>query len=453
MNKDKLRDTARRMGAFMKKNTVRKFLPVVIIIFAILIMFLLIKSRPTPEKAEPSYSGMLVQTEQIYSSTLEVTVTGTATVRAEHEVSVIPQASGTVKSIAKGFAEGGFFKKGDVLLRLDDSDYKLALSQALASEARAEYELEQIKSRADIARREWKIISRITAPSGKDPDSETSASSDNEQPNPLVLYAPQLKNAQASLQSASAMVDLARLNLDRTTVRAPFDCRVRTKSVDTGQYVRTGTVVAVLASTGAAEVVVPMERQELGWLSIPGPGQTGVGSVAYITIPGDPTGASWQGHVVRSLGEVDMKSRTVQVAVTVDDPYGLKRENRGHAPLMSGSFVNVRIAGRKLDGVFSIPRATLRDDDTVWLLDEQSTLKIAKVNVVRIEGDRVIVDKGLMDGQRLVLTKISGAADGMKLRDMDANNDTVRNISVNSPVGASGSPEAKTPPSSMEQSR
>jgi len=444
MIKDKLRDVAQRAGGFMKRNVVRKLLPAAIIFLGIFIMWALIMSRPVPKKAEPGYSAALVQTEQVYSSDLEVTVSGTATVRAEHEVSVIPQVSGTVKSIAKGFAEGAFFKKGDVLLKIDDTDYRLALRQALASEARAEYELEQIKSRADIARREWELISKISSPSGRDSDSQQATSPGNEQPNPLVLYEPQMKNAQASLKSASAMVELARLNLERTTIRAPFDCRVRTKSVDTGQYVRTGTIVTVLASTGAAEVVVPLERQELRWLDIPRIGSTGKGSMATIAVPGDSTGASWQGRVVRSLGEVDMKSRTVQLIVAVDDPYGLKRENRERAPLMSGSFVNVKITGRELKGVFSIPRSALRDGNTVWLLDAQSALKIVKVNVARIQGDRVIIDKGLMDGQRLVLTKISGAADGLKLRDMDANNDRIEN----SPAPASNSPTTKALPSS-----
>lgn len=445
MIKDKLRNLARREDGFMKKEILRKLLPVAIVVLGVFIMVALIKSSPAPRKAEPSYSGMLVQTEQVYSSDQEVTVAGTATVRAEHEVSVIPQVSGTVRSIAEGFAQGAFFKKGDVLIKFDDADYKLALRQALASEARAEYEQEQIKSRADIARREWEIISGTTGTG----DNGSAA------PNPLVLYEPQLKNAQASLESASAMVELARLNLNRTTVRAPFDCRVRTKNVDTGQYVRTGTIVAVLASTGAAEVILPLEREELRWISIPGPDTSGRGSEAAITIPGD-TGNSWQGRVVRSGGEVDMKTRTVQVVISVDDPYGLKPANSGRAPLMSGSFVNVNITGRELKGVFSISRSALRDDDTIWLMDAQGDLEIVKVNVARIEGDRILIDNGLMDGQRLVLTRISGAAGGMKLRDTD-NNKTIVNAPGDAPddprAVAGNTPATEALPSSMEQPR
>lgn len=427
-----------------KKRFLKKLLPVGIILLGLILMVSLIKMRPSPKKTKPRSSGVLVELMTLERTDWSARVTGTASVKAAREISIIPQVSGQVKMTSRSFVEGGFFNKGQVLFRIDDTDYRLALKQAQAAESRAEYELEQIKSRADIARREWEIISG-TPGAVNDKD----ASGNDSAPNPLVLYGPQMKNAQSSLESAAAAVELARLNLERTTVRAPFDCRVRQKSIDTGQYVRVGTQVALIADTNSAEVMIPLEREELGWLSIPGPGPVRKGSKAIVTLPGTDQERGWQGRVVRSVGEVDMKSRTVQVVVAVDDPYGLKKANMGRQPLLSGSFVNVSITGSRLEGVFSIPRATLRDNDTLWLMDEDSSLKIVRVNVARIEGDNIIIRDGIEEGDRLVLTRISGAADGLKLRDMNARAEAI----ANSPAPISNSAVDDKTPAAMEQPR
>ena len=397
-----------------RQKLIKIALPAGIILLGFVLMMALIKLRPAPKKAAPDNKGVLVRVETLSATDWEVTVTGTATARARQEISVIPQVTGTVKSLVSGFAEGGFFKKGQALFSIDPTDYKLALRQALAAEARAEYELEQIKSRADIARKEWELVS--STPGAMPPDTLDNERLSKSEPNPLVLYEPQMKNVRASLESASAMVELARLNLERTTIRAPFDCRVRTKNVDVGQFVRSGTPVAVLAGTGAAEVVMPLERNELSWIDIPGPGSGGPGSRALVTVSGSAPGQGWEGRVVRSGGEVDQRSRMVQVVVEVDDPYGLKQANAQRPPLMNGSFVNVTIKGKTLKDVFVIPRAALRDNSTVWAMDRDGYLRIKKVDVARFEGDRAIITGGLEENASMVLTKVSGAADGMKLR-------------------------------------
>jgi len=421
-----------------RSSTILKIaLPVGIVLIAFAVMIALIKMRHSPEKTEPRKTGVLVKVMRLESTGLNARVDGTGTVRAEREVTIVSQVSGEVISTSKNFVEGGFFKKGDVLFRIDDTDYMLALKQAEASEARAEYELEQIKSRADIAKREWEIISGTAGALAPGDSAQEAGVS----PNPLVLYGPQLKNARSALESASASVAQARLNLERTVERAPFDCRVRQKSIDTGQYVRAGTQVGLLAGTASAEVVIPLEREELNWISIPGINSRDKGSRASITIPGDSQHNVWQGRVVRSSGEVDMKSRTVQVVVAVDDPYGLKRSGRGLPPLLSGSFVNVTITGNRMENVFSIPRHTLRDNNTVWLMEEDNTMAIVPVTLARIEGENVIISGGLKEGSRLVLTRVSGAADGLRLRDMDASALSMENTpAADTPADRSGEP-------------
>jgi RND family efflux transporter MFP subunit len=387
----------------LKSRLSRTALPVLIIAAGILILAVLLMNRPRPVKEDVQSRGVLVSTETVKAEDRIVSVRGTATVRAEREISVIPQVSGVVVKTSKEFATGGFFQKGETLFRINETDYRLALDRARAAEAQARVELATIKSKGRIARREWEQMKdKITA----------------DEPSPLVLYKPQTKSAKAALLSATASVKLAALNLRRTRVDAPFDCRVRSESVDTGQYVRAGTQVAVLAATDMAEIVVPLHLDELQWIALPEQGMRSESSSATVYMGHGGKRHGWPGRVARSHGEVDTKSRMVRIVVNVSDPYGLRETDGTRPPLLEGSFVDVVIKGKTLKDVITIKRKALRDDSTVWTVSDEGLLQIRKVEVLRIENDDVFISSGLRDGDTIVVSGISGAANGMKLRSM-----------------------------------
>ncbi|MGB5995510.1 MAG: hypothetical protein WBG20_08845, partial [Candidatus Deferrimicrobiaceae bacterium] len=81
-----------------------------------------------------------------------------------------------------------------------------------------------------------------------------------------------------------------------------------------------------------------------------------------------------------------------------------------------GMFVDVEIIGKTLNGVYAVPRSALRDGDTVWTMDDEGKLRVTPVTVVRRERDTVVLRDSFEEGDRVVLTNISGAAEGMKLR-------------------------------------
>jgi hypothetical protein len=102
--------------------------------------------------------------------------------------------------------------------------------------------------------------------------------------------------------------------------------------------------------------------------------------------------------------------------VEVDDPYGMNGPARKRPELAIGMFVEAVLHGETLPAVFALPRKALRDGDTVWVADADNLLRILPVDVVRQEKDEVLVAGGLPDDARLVLTYVTGAAEGMKLR-------------------------------------
>jgi RND family efflux transporter MFP subunit len=386
-----------------KTKFLKVAIPIIIIIVGILIMKVLTAGRPEPKKEVKKDPGILAQVLKTEKKDTEIIVKGTGTVEAAQEVSVIPQVSGRAVYTAPDLVVGGFFRTDEILFKIEDSDYTLAVTRSRAAMAKSEYDLATIESQARIARTEWERINK---------DNET-------QPNPLVLFEPQLKNAKAALQSAAAALEQAKLDLERTKVKAPFNSIVRSENIDIGQYVKSGGSVAVLAGTDEAEIAVPLPMDDLRWLDIPRHGKRQNGASASLRLSVGGESYEWSGRVVRSTGEVDSKNRMMKLIVEVKDPYGLKDTKDSAWPaLAAGTFVNVQITGRMLKDVFVIPRTALRDNSTVWIMDRENKLHIKKVSALRLEKDEVIISEGLLDGDMIVLTNISGAVNGMKLRRM-----------------------------------
>ena len=184
-----------------------------------------------------------------------------------------------------------------------------------------------------------------------------------------------------------------------------------------GKYVRAGNNVAMIASVDGAEIVVPLPLDDLRWLSIPRQGNFEKGSIATVRLEVGSNIYQWQGHLVRSLGEVDMRSRMAQVVVRVDDPYELLAEvNTQKLNLELGMFVEVVFQGETLTGLVEIPRAALRENSTVWIMDSDQKLQIISVEIVRQQKDTVLIGSGLEDGDLVILTTLPGGVDGMALR-------------------------------------
>jgi len=378
--------------------------PLVIIALGAGVMAFLIKNRPAPKREKRRETGALVRVMEVARGERRVVVHGTGTVQPARSVTVIPQASGRVRSMAPALVAGGFLRRGDVIFSIDDADYRLAVERASAAKTRAEYELARMEGRARVARAAWKRLVR---------DSKGKALRD---PNPLVLYGPQLKDARAALKAAGAALEQARLDLERTTLRAPFNAVVVSENVEKGQYVSPAAKAASLAGTDNAEIIVPLPLDDLAWIDLPraGSGDQG-GPRAVVELEAAGKRFAWEGHLIRSLGEVDPEGRMMRVVVSVADPYGLAGNGAQRPPLAFGTFVDVSIDGHVARDVVPIPRAALHDN-AVWVVDDEGRLGIRRVVLLRVEREEVLVSEGLADGDRVVLTPLPGAAEGMKLR-------------------------------------
>ncbi|MBK6765841.1 MAG: efflux RND transporter periplasmic adaptor subunit [bacterium] len=378
-----------------EKSKVRRILvPAAIILGGFAIMFTLIASRKKPEQKTAVFPGVLVETTVARPDSHRAEITGTGTVRAKQEISLAPQVGGRVEWVSELFVSGGHFKRGELLCRIEEIDYQLAVEQAEARVAQAEVALAIEKAQADVARREWERM--------RDTQQTTT-----ELPEALVLRGPQMKQAESNLASARASLRQAELARDRTGVRAPFDGRVKREFVDVGQMVAPGAQIAIIYSTDVAEIEVGIPLDELAWLELPG-------STATVTLRAADQIFTWTGRVERTLGVLDSIGRLARVVVRVDNPYETRAD--GGPELAVGSFVSVAIRGKQVANVTPLPAHALRSGNIVWIATQADTLELRSVRPYFHAADSVFIGGELRAGERIVTSGINGAANGLKLR-------------------------------------
>ena len=366
---------------------------------------LLTANKPQLQRSEPPPPVPMVQVTQVQVSSVSIPIVGEGTVQPLREIQLIPQVSGKIINVSPKLINGGSFRKGDVLLQIDPVDYELAVTLAQARVKDSQSELKLTEEEAAAAQEEWALLNADA------PDLDVT-------PPPLVAKVPQLAAARAKLAADRAELQRAQLHLDRTTLRAPFNGRVSSEEVDSGQYVAAGQPLATLFSTEMAEIVVPLEDDSLFWFDVPDftPGD-GPGSRVEVAARVAGRERVWQGQVARAEGKMDPRTRMINVVVRIERPYATK------PPLAAGLFVTVHIQGRKLPDAVVIPRTALHDGNIVWVVDKDEKLSFRAVDVARLSPEEAILTGGLKDGERVVTSLIKAVTDGMRVRVQNATKD------------------------------
>ncbi len=375
----------------MKHSLVKVGLPVLIIIAAVLFAMLMVMSREAPEKVEQEEKAFLVNAKPVALENLNFKVEAQGTVRPKVQTVLSTQVSGKVVALSDAFVEGGMFKKGDVLVKLEQADYITDMKAAEAELARVKAALEEEQARGKVAEVEWRSVKNSVAPE-------------------LGLRKPQLAEALANVRAAEAELERAQRNLDRTLIKAPYDGLVKTKDIDVGQYLTVGETLGTVFGTDIAEVRLPLTDNDLAYLNLND-------SALPVSLTARVAGKNhvWQGKLVRSEGVLDEDSRVIYGVVEVKDPY-VRISTNSQAPLRFGRFVRAQITGERADNIVVLPRQLLRLDGSVIVVKADMTLKITHVNVVRADEENVYIDQGLEQGDLIATSVIPNPYDGMTVR-------------------------------------
>ena len=383
----------------------KKVLPVLIIVAAIVVSALLRMSRPDAEQNDPLQLVVTVDAMSVAVVDSYITVPSQGTVEPRTRTNLVSEVAGQVVEVSPAFVAGGFFRQGDILVKLEDQDYRAAVRRAEASVASARSLLEQEKGQADVAQREW---DRMTA-------EEQSRIRARE----LYLRKPQLEEARARLASAEADLEQAMTDLAKTTITAPYDGLVSAKNTDIGQFVTTGASIAETFAVDYAEVRLPVPETKISFLDLPP--ATGYKNDDYapevdlVSRIGD-TEYHWTGKLTRTEGVLDTRTRVLFSVVQIEDPYNLYSNEMGREPLRIGTYVNAAIQGRLLEDVVVLPRYTLQSNNIIWTADNEGRLRPKTVEVLTINGDNVYISSGLKDGDQVVITRLENPLNGMQVQ-------------------------------------
>ncbi|MFT5033900.1 MAG: RND family efflux transporter MFP subunit, partial [Bacteroidia bacterium] len=334
--------------------------------------------RPEPVKIEIVAKPLLIDVAEVVKQNLPISISSQGIVSPRTQTTLIAEVSGRVVQVSPQFKSGGFFTAGEILLQIDDRDYKAELKRTESAVASARSNLALEKGRAQVAYSDWLKYSK-----GVTRNAEADA---------LAKRKPQLTEVQAQLDSAEADLARARDNLDRTTIRLPYTGMVRSKDADIGQYVSVGTQLGTAFAIDRVEVRLPLPDDRLSYLNLPTLNQAEderqTIQVSLSSRQGDST-YEWQAELVRTEGVLDERSRVLFAVAEVVDPYGVN--TRRDAPLRVGTFVQANISGKTMSNIVVLPRHVLRTGNQVWVVDGNNRLVNRVIGLLRNEGDLVYI--------------------------------------------------------------
>jgi len=370
--------------------------PLLVLILGILVVQGLVAAKPEPEKKDEEVRALSAYVDSVKSEDVVVAVQTQGEVRPKMEIDLMPQVSGRIIEMSDSFSEGAEFAPNTLLLKIDDADYQVAAIRAEARVAEAQTALERELATAEIKKEEWRDGRKDQAPTN------------------FALNLTQVAQAEAMLRSAKADLQKARLDLARTEIRVPFHGRVSERNVGIGQIVSAGMPMGRVFSIDTVEVRLPLTDTQLVELNLPlgftATEATGAPVVNFSATLGSRE-FSWEGSIVRIDASVDQDTRLIYATAEVRDPYGMAASNG--MPIAVGMFVNAEIAGVAARAAFVMPRLALRNQDKVYVINEDNELEIRTVEVLSTSEDRVLVTSGVSDGERVVTSPVPNAVDGM----------------------------------------
>lgn len=398
---------AQRSGSLMRKTLII-LAPIFILVFFVIATNLILKANAEPEEKERKFNALAVMADYARAQDVQLSVETQGEARPRTEIDLVPQVGGKIVYVSPNFIEGGIFKKGETLIRLEDADFRVAEIRAAANVAQAEQVLVREIAEGQIAKQDYAELG-----SGG--------------PSALALRDPQRKQAEAALSAAKADLENARLQLTRTYVRAPFDGRVRSKQSDLGQFVGPGSRLGSIFSTDIVQVRLPLTDADLTKLDLP---------IAYFAQ--DPASAPnvelsavvagkrrvWNAKIMRTDSAYDTQTRALFAIAEVFDPYG-EGASEGGVPLAPGLFVNAKIKGKSFENVIVMPRDGLRPGNEVYIIDDKGKAEVRNVEVLDADSGRAVILSGVAANEIVLLSPMERSRIEMTLRAMDINSPSV----------------------------
>ena len=376
---------------------VRRFLaPVLAGVAGLALAAIIFVSGPELDPVPPPPNIPVVRTMVADPNTMQMTVAAHGAVVPKTESNLVSEVAGRVVSVAESMVSGGFFSKGDVLVEIERVDYEVALE----------------RSRAHLASTMSELANAEKAYQRHEELRESQSISESRHDDALN----RLTIARASLREATARVARAERDLERTRMTAPFDGRVRSERVDAGQFVNRGESIATLYSVDFAEVRLPVRDEDLAFLRLSlARVEASESQLPRAVLRARFAGAehAWEARIVRTEGELDPRTRMVNLVAQVPRPYDPSGDM---PPLTVGLFVEAEIQGKTVDDALIVPRSAVQRDSRIYVVTADNRLSFREVEILRTTGDEYTIRGAVQPGESICLSALDNAVEGQEVR-------------------------------------
>ena len=371
-----------------------RYFPILIVISGLIIGSLILFTGPSLEPRAPPENKPLIRTITAKSESIRLSSTAFGTVSPRSENELIPEVSGSIVFMSPSLVSGGFFKKDDLLFSIEPLDYEVALEQSSAALKSAESELENAQRNHD---RQINLAKKQSISESRKEEAIN-----------------RLRFAESAHREANARVSLAKKNLERTKIRAPYDGRVRNEKIDLGQFVNRGQSIASIYAIDSAEIRLPVHDKELAFLDL-SLFETAKSKDDAVILKATFAGEqhTWSARIARTEGELDSGTRMINVIAEIDAPYSSKDSR---PPLTIGLFVEAEILGRFIKDAVVIPQSAIQDRNLVYTVNEKNRLEFKKVKILRMINDQAVITDGLKTGDTVCISALRNAEPGMEVR-------------------------------------
>ncbi|MGV6809296.1 MAG: efflux RND transporter periplasmic adaptor subunit [bacterium] len=392
----------------------RFILPIFVLLVGNTVAVMLFFSEPETKKRPQKKHIPIVEVQPLQQESYTLKIRSSGKVKARTETQLVTEIAGKVIKLSDAFTQGNRFKKNDILLQLEDSDYEYALTIAQAEVEKAKLNLKEEENKAALANRDWQLLDR----------QDTSLSE-------MASRKPHIANAKSALTAAEAKLAQAKKNLERTFIKAPYTGYVLERKVAIGQYIRAGEILGSIYADDQLEVHLPISLTKNQLLTT---NKKNKPAVEYSITLGRKT-QTWQGNVLRSSASIDPDTNQLTLIASIDT-----KSNKSN--LKIGQFLRANISGKTYRNIYRIPRSALRKNQEV-LLAVKKKVHVKPVELLHVDGDQVIIKADLPEKSNLIITPMPLAKEGLviKIKGAQKENKTDPEVSQNKPSHREGLPE------------
>ena len=374
---------------------IKKLKPLFILLGAFAISYLLWllgQVQPDPVEEAPAPDVIV---EILTPKDFQIQISSNGTTTPLTQTVLTAEVGGEVIYRSKKFSEGSSVIEGEILAKIDDTDLQLQYKNALLQLANAEVQHSLQLAEAEVAKEAWEKIGDGVA-------------------SDLTLKKPQLKQAEALLEVAKAQVSSAEKKLNKTEIVAPYAGRIQSVNIDLGTTIIPGQPVGALYTSSEIEVTLAVKDNDLQFLSIPMDGRKlDPSEQALVEIRSFYKGKNqtWIGRLERVDGVIDPVTRMINLITVFKNDF--IETDKPNLPI--GLFVEAQIDGIILKNIYSIPVNAISENNEVYIVNNDNELVLRQLSILKKYSDFVIIKDGLKAGERIVISKLSTASNGIKV--------------------------------------